>query len=258
MRKVFIGKSGKAILIPFLPYEKLINFKMISSDDKIKLENIINSSFNEKKLSSRRRLLQSWSDSLIDSSDQASRFLATQINILVSSPEIVRMELMDDTGRIKPDVEEMENNYLMHLKKYYSAADSPAVFSNNVQLYYKYLLKLEEPQFIDRDAFTESIKKSGEMLLNKKSNAKEIYHLFKKYCNKPFANLPMETFAINYIYQLYFEFTYEQRHQLTKQQYDDFCVAFGENLKSLSESLEKRNYDRCYNVLLNFEKIVNN
>ena len=97
MRKLFIGKSGKAILIPFLPYEKLINFKMVSRDDKLKLNNIINCSIKEKKLSSRRRLLQSWTAYLIDSTDQASRFLATQINILVSSQEILRIKLIDYT-----------------------------------------------------------------------------------------------------------------------------------------------------------------
>ena len=257
MKKIF-GKGGKAILFPFMKGEKLINFETITINDKNKLGTILNNVIREDKLSSRRILLQNLSDDLSKSNGLASYFLATQINTLISSPEIVRKELMDNNGIITPDIREIEDKSLLKLKEYYSTNDSPAVFSTNVKLYYEYLRKVEESQLIDRDDFIKSIKSSGEMLLEEKHHLINIYTLFNKYCNKPFTNLPIETFSINYIYQLFYEFIYEQRRQLTKNQYDEFCKKFGENLIHLSKSFEKRNYGKCYNVLINFVQITNN
>lgn len=260
MKKIFIGKKGKSIIIPFVKNEKLKTFGQISNSDRNVINTTIKEVIAEGKLSSRRKKLQNLTDYLYDSTDPASSFFITQINLVLSSPELVRNELMDDGGFIKSEVKEEEDESLLKLQKYYLLSDLPAVFSVIANLYYYYLCQLEKgvPVYIDSEDFIDSIKSSGEMLKGENYNILQMFKLFKQYCNKPLANLPIETFSINFVYQLFYEFSYEQREHLTKSEFEKFCFEYGKNLIYLSKALEKRNYYSTYNVLFNISEIINN
>ncbi|VVB90224.1 Uncharacterised protein [uncultured archaeon] len=258
MREMFIKNKG--ILIPFFKNESLKTFENISETDRNITRDTINSIITQNKLSSRRKSLQNWTDYLYKKLDPASHFLAAQINLVLSSPELVRNELMDREGNILKVIEEKENDSLSKLQKYYLISDLPAIFSINANLYYYYLCQLEPNQnnVIKRKDFINCLETSGKMLIDDKHELIHIFSLFENYCNKPLAGLPIETFLINYVYQLFYEFTYEQRASLTNIQFKNFCNKLGEYLIILSKSLKSRDYNKTYNELYNITELINN
>lgn len=257
MKEMFIKKKG--ILIPFLRSQKLKTFKEISNEDINTTQSIINDTTKQNKLSSRRKLMQNWTDYLYKSNDPASNFLAAQINLVLSSPELVRNELMDKSGNVLLKIKNNENESLEKLQKYYITNDLPAIFSINANLYYYYLCQLEGgiENYINREDFIDTIENSGKMLMDN-SSLLQTFNLFEKYCNRPLAGLPVETFLINYIYQLFYEFAYEQRASLTNPEFKKFCNELGKKLIFSSIALKARDYNKTYNVLFDITESINN
>jgi hypothetical protein len=257
MHKVVLGKSGLSLLFPSIKKEGLKTFKKLSQKDIEYFGDTVDATIKQEKLSSRRVCLYKLTNELYKSDDPSSYFLASQINMVLSTPELVRKKLMGSEGNLSNDILEKENESLKKLKRYYSQKDLPAIFSTNAKLYYTYLESLEAPdESFDRRAFVKDMESVGNSLSMDKYELKEMVDFYRRYCNKPMKGLPMETYLTNYLYRLFCEFAYE-KDSLRLTSFKEFCKFNGKCFSSLAKTLEDRDYMKTFNVLYDYSEYVN-
>jgi len=256
MERVFLGNTGLSIIIPFKGREKPKTFNNLSQREVDRFVCAIDTTMKQTKLSSRRTSLYELTNELYKSDDLSSRFLASQISMVLSGPELVRKKLMKGEGNVSDDILEKENKSLEKLKTYYLRKDLPAIFSTNADLYYTYLLKLNKPcDNFDRVTFIKEMETAGKSLSKKKYQLKDIYDFFEKYCNKAL-DLPIETYLINYLYHLFCEFAYE-KESLPFATFEEFCKYSGKCFLSLAKALKDQNYIKTFNLLFDYSEYVN-
>jgi hypothetical protein len=232
-----LGNTGLSILLPSLNKEKSKTFKNVSRKEVEQFVDVIDATMEQKKLSARRVHLYKLTNELYKSDDPSSYFLASQINMVLSTPELVRKKLMSNGGNLSNEILEKENESLRKLKKYYYQKDLPAIFSTNAKLYYTYLVNLEiSGENFNRVEFIKDMENVGNSLSVDNYQLRKIIDFYKKYCNKPLKDLPIETYLTNYLYRLFCEFAYE-KESLRLTTFKEFCKYNGKCFLLLAKTL---------------------
>jgi len=190
-------------------------------------------------------------EQLSKTEDLGLKFLSSELKLLVTESELVRVHLVEPglDRHLKPEIISEKNKCIRELHRLYAASDLPRAHDKITKFYIKLYSPVLPKMFVDNSEIGHALLNAAKFLNDDPPKIRPLYETLQKYGRKILNEDPDLTFALNYVSQLFQEKIYMTRPYITRDDYLSTCREFGKHLQKIASAIRKRNRIELFNGL---------
>jgi hypothetical protein len=183
--------------------------------------------------------------------DLGLKFLSSELKLLVTESELVRVHLVepDTEKRLKPEIIGEKNKCIPELHRLYAVSDLPRAHDKITKFYFKLYSPALPKKFVDNSEIGHALLRAAKFLSDDPPKLRPLYETLQKYGRRILNEDTDLTFALNYVSQLFLERVYMTRPYMTRGDYVNTCKEFGKHLQKIALAIRKRNRIELFNGL---------